>query len=225
MCTPIGRIFMPGTEVPEPRSEESAMADFSQLTDKQKLIYDCIREKIESRGYGPTVREIGDVFGIKSPNGVMCHLKALEKKGLIKREGRSARAIQLVDHRRPSHGLPFLGHVAAGAPLAAVAQEERFSFDDMFTGPDRYVLHVRGNSMIDNHIEDGDYVVIKKQETAENGTRVVAMVDNEVTLKKFYRERDHVRLEPANGSMAPILVDSSRDVKILGVLTAVLRKC
>ena len=79
--------------------------------------------------------------------------------------------------------------------------------------------------MIENHIEDGDYVVIKKQETADNGGRVVAMVDNEVTLKKFYRERDHVRLEPANGSMAPILVDSSRDIKILGVLTGVLRKC
>src|SRR5262249_45424434 len=163
-------------------------------TDKQKQIYDCIRDKIESRGYGPTVREIGDAFGIKSPNGVMCHLKALEKKGLIKREGRSARAIQLVDHRRPSHGLPFLGHVAA------VAQDERLDFDELFAGPDRYVLHVRGNSMIENHIEDGDYVVIKKQETAENGARVVAMVDNEVTLKKFYREKDHVRLEPANGS-------------------------
>src|SRR6201990_3238738 len=111
------------------------MPDFSQLTERQREIYDFIRDKIESRGYGPTVREIGDAFGIKSPNGVMCHLKALEKKGLIKREGRSARAIQLVAHRRRSPGLPFLGHVAAGAPLAAVAQEERLDFDEMFAGP------------------------------------------------------------------------------------------
>jgi repressor LexA len=201
------------------------MPDFSQLTERQKEIYEFIRSKIEGRGYGPTVREIGDAFDIKSPNGVMCHLKALEKKGLIKREGRSARAIQMVDHRRPSQGLPFLGLVAAGAPLAAVAQEERLDLDDVFAGPDRYVLKVRGNSMIENHIEDGDYVVIKKQETAENGARVVAMVDNEVTLKKFFKERDHIRLEPANGSMAPIVVDPSKDIKILGVLTGVLRKC
>src|SRR5438552_11470393 len=98
------------------------MADHTQLTQRQKDIYEFIRQKIEGRGYGPTVREIGLGFDIKSPNGVMCHLKALEKKGLIKREGHAARAIQLVDHRRPSLGLPFLGLVAAGAPMAAVAQ-------------------------------------------------------------------------------------------------------
>lgn len=201
------------------------MPDFSQLTERQKEIYEFIRSKIEGRGYGPTVREIGEAFQIKSPNGVMCHLKALEKKGLITREEHAARAIQLVDHRRPSIGLPFLGLVAAGAPMGAVAQEERVDLDDLFSGPDRYVLQVRGNSMIENHIEDGDLVVIKRQETAENGERVVAMVDNEVTLKKFFRERDHIRLEPANGTMGPIIVDPSRDIKILGVLTGVLRKC
>lgn len=201
------------------------MADFSQLTDRQREIYEFIRSKIEGRGYGPTVREIGLEFKIKSPNGVMCHLKALEKKGLLTREEHAARAITLADHRPPSHGLPFLGLVAAGSPMATVAQDDRLNFDDMFAGPDRYVLKVRGNSMIENHIEDGDFVVIKKQETAANGERVVAMVDNEVTLKKFYQERDHVRLEPANGTMAPIMVDTTRDIKILGVLTGVLRKC
>lgn len=201
------------------------MPDFTQLTERQKDIYEFIREKIEGRGYGPTVREIGEAFEIKSPNGVMCHLKALEKKGLIKREEHAARAIQLVGHRRPSVGLPFLGLVAAGAPLGAVAQDDRLDLDELFTGPDRYVLKVRGSSMIENHIEDGDFVVIKKQETAENGDRVVAMIDSEVTLKTFFRERDHIRLEPANGSMAPIIVDSSRDIKILGVLAGVLRKC
>src|ERR1700687_5835586 len=101
------------------------MPDFSQLTDRQREIYDFIRDKIETRGYGPTVREIGLAFEIRSPNGVMCHLKALEKKGLIIREGFSARAIQLVDHRPPSAELPLLGQVAAGAPLPAVTSDDR----------------------------------------------------------------------------------------------------
>ncbi len=200
------------------------MPDFSQLTDRQREIYDFIRLKIESRGYGPTVREIGLAFGIKSPNGVMCHLKALEKKSLIKREGFSARAIQLLGHKFPGASLPFLGQVAAGAPTPAVAQEERLEIDDLFGGPERYVLKVRGQSMIDNHIEDGDFVVIKKQETAENGERVVAMIDHEVTLKRFYKEADHIRLEPANGTMAPIVVEPNKDIAILGVLVGVMRK-
>ncbi|MCI0638311.1 MAG: transcriptional repressor LexA [Gemmataceae bacterium] len=201
------------------------MPDFSQLTERQREVYDFIRDKIESRGYGPTVREIGDGFDIKSPNGVMCHLKALEKKGLIKREEHSARAIQLLDHKLGSAGLPYLGTVAAGAPMSAFATDERIEFNDLFGGPERYVLRVKGESMIENHIEDGDYVVIKKQESAENGERVVAMVDNEVTLKKFYKDKDQVRLEPANGTMAAILVDPSKDIRILGVLVGVMRKC
>src|SRR6516225_2546455 len=108
--------------------------DFSQLTDRQREIYDFIRDKIESRGYGPTVREIGQAFDIKSPNGVMCHLKALEKKKLILREGFSARAIQLIDHRPAWSGLPFLGQVAAGSPTEAVEQDERLEFNDLFGG-------------------------------------------------------------------------------------------
>lgn len=201
------------------------MPDFSQLTERQREIYEFIRDKIQNRGYGPTVREIGEAFDIKSPNGVMCHLKALEKKGLITREEHAARAIQLVDHRPPAAGLPFLGTVAAGVPLPAIEQSERIAFDELFGGSNRFALQVRGNSMIENHIEDGDIVVIKQQETAENGARVVAMIDNEVTLKKFYKDKDHIRLEPANGAMAPIIVDATRDVKILGVLTGVLRRC
>jgi len=200
------------------------MPDFSQLTEKQKKIYDFIKDKIESRGYGPTVRELGTAFNIKSPNGVMCHLKALEKKGLIKREGFSARAIMLLDHKLGSSGLPMLGLVAAGSPTQALTQEDRLDFGDLFGGPDRFALKVRGQSMIENHIDDGDYVVIRKQETAENGERVVAMIDNEVTLKRFYREKDKIRLEPANGNMEPIIVDSSKDARILGVLVGVMRK-
>src|ERR1043166_849518 len=136
------------------------MPDFSQLTERQREIYDFIKDKIESRGYGPTVREIGVAFKIKSPNGVMCHLKALEKKGLINREVHAARAIQLVDHRPPAQGLPFLGLVAAGAPIASAEQNERLEVDALFSGPNRFVVQVRGDSMIEDHIEDGDYVVI-----------------------------------------------------------------
>jgi repressor LexA len=200
------------------------MPDFTQLTERQREIYDFIRSKIEGRGYGPTVREIGVAFDIKSPNGVMCHLKALEKKGLIKREGFSARAIQLLDYKPHSGGLPLLGLVAAGAPTQAVEQEERLEFADLFGGPNRYALKVRGKSMIEDHIDDGDFVVIRKQEVAQNGERVVAMIDDEVTLKRFYLEKDRIRLEPANGTMEPIIV-SKEDAKILGVLVGVLRKC
>jgi len=201
------------------------MADFSQLTVRQHEVYEFIRIKIETRGYGPTVREIGDGFGIKSPNGVMCHLKALEKKSLIIRKGRSARAIQLVDHRPAGFGLPFLGLVAAGSPIAAIEDNEVLQFDEVFGGPNRFVLRVRGNSMIENHIEDGDFVIIRQQETATNGEQVVAMIDGDVTLKKFYKERDHIRLEPANGEMAPIIVDGTQECRILGVLVGVARKC
>jgi repressor LexA len=204
------------------------MPDFSQLTERQREIYDFIKDKIESRGYGPTVREIGQAFEIRSPNGVMCHLKALEKKGLIKREGFSARAIRLVDHRPPSHGLPLLGTVAAGAPVEAIpTSDERLDFDALFAGPEHYALKVRGQSMIEDHIDDGDYVVIKKQENARDGERVVARIDNEVTLKRYYNEKGRIRLEPANSTMQPIVLDESKhpNTEILGILVGVLRRC
>jgi repressor LexA len=155
----------------------------------------------------------------------MCHLKALEKKGLIKREGFSARAIQLLDHKLDSGGLPFLGRVAAGAPVQAVPQEDRLEFRNLFSGSDNFVLQVHGQSMIEDHIEDGDFVVIHKKETADDGERVVAMINDEVTLKRFYREKNHIRLEPSNKNMDPIIVNSSEDARILGVLVGVLRKC
>jgi len=201
------------------------MADLSQLTERQREIYNFIKGKIESRGYGPTVREIGLAFEIRSPNGVMCHLKALEKKGLIKREGFSARAIMLLDHKLGGADLPLLGQVAAGSPLQAVEQNDRLDFNDLFGGPDNFALKVRGQSMIEDHIDDGDFVVIRKQENASNGERVVAMIDNEVTLKRFHMDKGQVRLDPANGSMKPIVVDPSSDARILGVLVGVLRKC
>lgn len=201
------------------------MDNSSTLTEKQRRIYEFIREKIEGRGYGPTIREIGTAFSIKSPNGVMCHLKALEKKGLIKREGRSARAIQIEDIRPGTSTIPFLGKVAAGVAFESHPEDERLDISSMFLGKDHYALKVRGQSMIENHIDDGDIVVIRKQDTAVNGERVVAMVDNAVTLKRFIQKKDHIRLEPANGTMDPIIVEPESDIKILGVLVGVLRKC
>src|SRR5262245_1859136 len=160
------------------------MPDFSVLTPRQREIYDFIRDKIESRGYGPTVREIGDAFDIKSPNGVMCHLKALEKKGCIKRDERHAWAIELIGHKFGHPGLPLLGHVAAGAPIQAVENAELLNINQMFEGDNHYVLKVRGQSMIDDHIEDGDYVVLRRQKTANDGDCVVDLIDGETTMER-----------------------------------------
>ncbi len=200
------------------------MPDLSKLTERQREIYEFIKSKIETRGYGPTVREIGEAFHIKSPNGVMCHLKALETKGLITRKAFSARAIQLEDYRPGAVELPLLGNVAAGQPFEAGVQHDRLDFGELFTGPDHFALRVRGQSMIEDHIDDGDYVVIRKQETAQPGERVVAMVENEMTLKRFHMEKGRVRLDPANSSMKPIYADPA-STQILGVLVGVLRKC
>jgi len=118
-----------------------------------------------------------------------------------------------------------MGTVAAGSPSQAVAQDDKLDLGSLFSGEEHYALQVRGQSMIEDHIDDGDYVVIRKQETAENGECVVAMIDNEVTLKRFHRERGQIRLDPANGKMQPIYVDPTSDTHILGVLVGVLRRC
>jgi repressor LexA len=201
------------------------MADQSQLTPRQQEILDFICRRIDDHGYPPTIRDIGKAFEIKSPNGVMCHLKALEKKGYIAREGNSARAIRLTHRPVLKVGLPFKGLVAAGSPILAEAQEERLDLHELFAGPDHFILQVRGQSMIENHIDDGDFVIIRKQELAQNGDRVVAVVDGEYTLKRFYRKKDQIILQPENGSMDPIVVDPSRDIRIEGVLVGVVRKC
>lgn len=200
-------------------------AELERLTQRQREIFDFIRDKIENRGYGPTVREIGHTFGIKSPNGVMCHLKALEKKGLILREGFSARAIQIISSKKTKKGLSFLGSVAAGSPIQAIAHDEVLDIESLFQCDNHFVLQVRGYSMIEDHIQDGDYIIVRKQENAINGERVVAMIDNEVTLKRFFHDRGQIRLEPCNTSMNPIIVQPGSDAKILGILAGVLRKC
>lgn len=199
------------------------MSDQPKLTNRQEAIYNFIREQIVNRGYGPTVREIGTNFGIKSPNGVMCHLKALEKKGLITRESNMSRAIQLTeDINRSKASLPLAGQIAAGAPTLAVEDVEEIDFSDLFADSDHFCLKVRGESMIEDHIAEGDFAIIRKQETANAGQIVAALVDGEdATLKRFYREDGRFRLEPANSSMSPIY---SNDVQILGVLVGVIRE-
>ena len=198
------------------------MSELDVLTKRQRAVYDFIREKIVSRGYGPTVREIGEKFEISSPNGVMCHLKALEKKGLISREPNMSRAIQLTQDPHEDQGLPLAGRVAAGVMHEAIEQTERVNFGDMFSRKNMFVLEVSGDSMIEDHIADGDYVVIRKQRTARPGEIVVAQTeDGEATLKRWYPEKDRIRLQPSNRSMKPIYVKSA---KVLGVLSGVVRK-
>jgi len=204
------------------------MADLEALTPRQKEIYQFIRGKIQGRGYGPTVREIGNQFEIKSPNGVMCHLKALQKKGLIHREPNMSRAIQLLDDPTtapaPAAGIKMLGRIAAGQPIEAIEQaEEELEFSDWEGTDDKFALQVTGDSMIEEHIADGDYVVIQRRETAQRDGQIVAVRDDDggATLKKIFKEKNRVRLEPANRAMKPIYRDR---VDILGVLVGVVRK-
>ncbi|MFM7205776.1 MAG: transcriptional repressor LexA [Planctomycetaceae bacterium] len=191
-------------------------------TERQMEIYAFIRDKIHSRGYGPTVREIGQAFKIRSPNGVVCHLKALERKGLITRGKNMSRAIELVTEPAHLRGLTMAGWVAAGTLRPADEVNERIDFESLFNRDNHFVLKVMGDSMIDAQIADGDWVVIQKKQTAHSGDIVVAQTeDGEATLKQWYPERDRIRLQPANASMKPIYV---RNAKVLGVLVGVVRK-
>jgi repressor LexA len=194
-----------------------------QLTHRQKEVFEFIRDKIDNRGYGPTVREIGEHFEIASPNGVMCHLKALEKKGLITREPNMSRAIQLTEEAQADRGFPLVGQIAAGSLTEAIEQAERFEFEDWFPPKKNYfALRVRGDSMIEAQIADGDVVICKKTKTAHKGDIVVAMTDEgEATLKYWFPEANRIRLQPANSSMKPIY---ARNVQVLGIVTGVVRK-
>jgi repressor LexA len=201
------------------------------MTPKQNEIFTFIRKYIEENGYPPAIRDIGKAFKIASPNGVMCHLRALQKKGYIHRDekneerGGKARAITIPGVSAGGFSLPLLGIVAAGKAIEAVEQHERLDLKDLFGQDDLYVLKVRGNSMIDSHIADGDYVVIQRRQDADNGEKVVAMVDGAMTLKKFHQKRGTVTLQPCNSNMAPIVVDASKkNVQVLGALVGVIRR-
>lgn len=194
---------------------------WDQMTERQRKVYEFIRDKIRNRGYGPTVREIGENFGIRSPNGVMCHLKALEKKGVIVRERNMSRAIQLAAEPR---GLRLAGRIAAGVLHEAVEQEERIDFAEMFT-PDSdnlVALQVHGESMIEDQIADGDFVVVDRRRSPRKGQIVVAITDEgEATLKRWYPEKGRIRLQPANATMKPIFV---KNAEVFGVVVGVVRR-
>jgi repressor LexA len=193
------------------------------LTSRQREVFEFIRDKITGRGYGPTVREIGDNFRIASPNGVMCHLKALEKKGLITREPNMSRAIQITDAFKEDRGMPLVGQIAAGNLTEAIEQADRFDFEDWFPQrKNQFALKVKGDSMIEAQIADGDVVICRRARTAHKGDIVVAITDEgEATLKYWYPEANRVRLQPANSSMKPIY---SRTAQVIGIVTGVVRR-
>jgi len=197
------------------------------LTKRQKQILDYLEEFLTSREYSPTLEEIADHFGMASLNGVYKHLKVLEEKGFIKRLSNRARSIQILqrEHTAPSPSLPLLGYVAAGNPIEAVVNSDEVSVPEMFLTPgNNYVLRVAGDSMVDQHIEDGDLIIVEQRDHAQNGETVVALVDGEdATLKRYYREGNLIRLQPANEKMSPILVEESR-LKIQGIVVGLMRK-
>lgn len=212
------------------------------LTKRQAQTLDYIRQSIEERGYPPTLREIGEFMGIRSTNGVNDHLRALERKGYLRREDMKSRALRLVNDADKAKTLPLsedadqdvidvqvLGRVAAGLPLLADENIiDTVRVDRMLVrgGREVFGLRVQGDSMIEAGILNGDYIFVRKQSTAERGQIVVALIGEEATVKYYYPERDYVRFQPANSSMAPILVRASdfRATMLLGTVVGVYRR-
>ena len=194
-----------------------------KLTERQQKVYQFLKDKIVNRGYGPTVREIGDEFNIRSPNGVIGHLKALEKKGLITRQSNISRSIQLCDNSQKPANIPFVGLLIPGDTIAPPMDEQsQIDFSSLFDSSENFCLKVNGASMVDACIKEGDFVVVKRQDSCLQGEIVVALVDDHnATLKRFFQEETRIRLEPANSKMDPIY---SNNVKILGVVKGVIRK-
>jgi repressor LexA len=231
------------------------MSERDELTDRQKEVLEFIQESIAARGYPPTLREIGERMGIRSTNGVNDHLKALEKKGYLAREDLKSRALRPLKlpagtavGARPAGvanvgpltddvvDVPVIGRVAAGAPLLAVENvEDTVKIDRFFLGGlgattagarEIFALRVKGESMIDDGIFDGDFIFVKKSLTAERGDIVVALIDDEATVKRYYPEGDVIRFQPANATMQPILVRRRdfKSVNLIGIVVGVYRK-
>jgi repressor LexA len=199
------------------------------LTKRQQEIFDFIKKYSAKYGYPPTVRDIGKAVGLASSSTVHAHLANLEKVGLLRRDPTKPRAIELLDRAagavksvvRPT-GLPLVGHVAAGQPILAEENIEDYVQVPALAGGEagEYILRVRGESMVKAGILEGDFVVVRPQETAGDGDIVVALVGEEATVKRFFKENDHVRLQPENDAMQPI---RSREVRVLGRVVGVFR--
>ena len=197
------------------------------LTKRQKQLYDYLDEYIARQGFAPTLDEIGQHFKLSSLATVHKHLSNLEHKGLIVRKWNFSRAIELVPRQKKTGAVdvPLLGYVAAGLPIEPVETDETFTVPEEFIRrQNTFVLRVKGNSMINDGILDGDYIIVEERAEADNGDTVVAIVNGEATVKKFYRDKeDTVRLVPANDGMAPI-VAAAQAVSIRGAVVAVMRK-
>lgn len=197
------------------------------LTKRQREILDYLSEFIQQYGYAPSLEEIGRRFGLSSLATIHKHLTNLEEKGFIKRTWNRSRSVELVQTRTTTRSiaLPLLGYVAAGAPIEAIASDETIPVPENLVGKlDTYALRVRGNSMLDEQIRDGDFVIVEDRKTAKNGEMVIALLnDSHVTLKKIYQENNIVRLQPANPEAKPILVKPDH-LRIQGVIVGVIRK-
>ncbi len=198
-----------------------------KLTKRQKEILDFVKGFIDREGYSPSMEEIAGHFQIASLNAVFKHLEAIEARGYLHRDANRARSIELTHaNAAAAQVLPLYGYIAAGRPIEAVTAADALAVpEDLLRGRGpHYVLRVHGESMIDEHIADGDYVVIDSSGEAANGDTVVALVDREnVTLKKLFREGAQIRLQPANAAVAPLVLEGSR-VQVQGRVVAVLRK-
>ena len=198
-----------------------------RISDKQQKILDYIKEVILAKGYPPTVREICEEVGLKSTSSVHSHLETLEKNGFIRRDPTKPRAIEICDDsfqmvRREMVSVPVVGSIAAGTPILAEQNIENYFPvpSDMIPHGTSFAMHVRGDSMINAGIFDGDLLFATSCSTAENGEIVVALIDDSATVKRFYKEKDHIRLQPENDSMDPIIVDNCI---ILGKVFGILR--
>ncbi|MEC7785354.1 MAG: transcriptional repressor LexA [Nitrospinota bacterium] len=194
------------------------------LTKRQREIYEYLKDHIRSRGYAPSIAEIGKQFHLSSPATVHKHLIHLEEKGLIRKQQNLSRAIEVIPESGNTLSYNVLGEIAAGKPIEALDQLEVVDLLPDAGDKDVFVLRVKGNSMIEDHIQNGDYVIVERRNVAENGETIVALIDNDrVTLKRFYREGDRIRLQPSHPNMKPIFVREG-DFSIQGVVISVLRK-
>lgn len=200
---------------------------YGKISEKQRQILEYIKQEILNKGYPPSVREIGEAVQLKSTSSVHAHLETLEKNGYIRRDLTKPRAIEIVDDnfnlvRREVINIPMVGQVAAGSPILAVENiENYFPVPAEFVPKEEsFMLKVKGDSMVNAGIFDGDSILVKSQSTAENGEIVVALVDDSATVKTFYKEKGHYRLQPENDFMEPIIVN---DVSILGKVFGVFR--
>src|SRR3989344_4297989 len=196
------------------------------ITKKQKEVFDFVKIYLKNKGYAPSLEEIQRKFKMASVSTAHFYISKLKKAGYLEKIKNKARAISIPE-KEPLVKIPLLGIIAAGEPIEAISQQNEFiavAKTKLPKNGDFYALRVSGNSMIDENIKDGDVVLVKQQEVAENGQRVVALIDNyEATLKKFYKERNQIRLQPANSAYEPIIIRKDRDIKIQGIVIDVIQ--